>query len=328
MKKRIKDKLKRNRKKLSPQEIEQNEFKIMQQNIINAQKLRDMVANKLKETDDPILAEHLAKLDEAIVFERLNYRTRIIDSLSREAKTLAEGSHRAADECTDEELLRLGEKAKPFIDLETLVELRANLAAPDGESADEKLEQVIGSLDTIIREVGEKLKGKLANARKRREEKAEAERRYDETQQLYKTVFPKHIDLRAMLNQSYEKIPPTQLTADGTEYEMSDDYKDSVEKWEAAVDLRDLLLRQIEKMKAEKREGKKGFKELVENAKDIDEWIQDAAIKLKEEKESYQELRRSQEKAEVVITDYENSLQDAIAQNPHILLGGSKTKGQ
>jgi hypothetical protein len=324
MKKRIKDKLKRNRKKLSPLEIEQRELKIIQQNLFNARKMRDLLGKAVQEKGDPEGLEHLAKLDAAIIFEEKQFSSRIAAGMRREFSLLAKDLHATVDGFDDDDLLRLGDEAQPVKNLKAFINSRDNLAEViNNLPADENPEQIIADFDKVIAEVGEKLERKRDNALRRAEEAAEAERSYNETQALYKKVFPNHVDLRAQLNDAYKDSERTPLLPDGTEYDMSEDYKDAVYRWEAACDMRDLILRQIEKMKSENRGGK-ALDDLARSVEELDEWIKNTEILLKEEKQAHQELRRAQDAAEAYVDDYENTLQDAIAQNPHILLGNRK----
>lgn len=330
MKKRTKNKQSKSRRKfLTPEERELRELKIIEENIQKAIKMRDILVAMMEEKPDAEGFLHIEKLGASIAAETRKLHSKYAEKFRRDFILMARDLHATADEADGEELLRLGKDAQAEKNLQTLLKLRddMNESILKKMPPEEKPEEIIAGFDRVAAEVREKLDRKRAEAEQRRHQKAEEERRYEETQKLYKQVFPGHTDMRKELLESFKPERQTPLTADGTEYEMPDDYKEAVEQRENVIKLRDLFLPILERTKAEKPD--EDHSEIEQHVKELSDWIDESEKALKAEKETFQVARRSRAEAEVYVDDYENALQDAIAENPHLLLGGkTKLKGQ
>lgn len=322
MKKRTKKKQTKSRRKfLTPEEIEERELRIRGKNLDNAIKLREIMAQTLEEKPDPEARRLLEKLDAEIAVEKRVVDLKIFERYRREVPRIIAHLNASIEKYKGEDLLREGAESYP----EKLL-AKTNVLLDDWEATlnehddlDEQIEDDFYLLHDAVIKARQKLDRKCRNARN-------TAKYSPETRDLYEKLAPGFLKMRADLSESYDETERTPLTADGTEYEMNEEYQDYLERLQAAYDLRDLLVNQLKKMKAE-RPGE-SFEELEQTIAELEAMLPNLEKVMKDEKESFQTLRRAQEKAETHFDDIENTLQDVIAENPHLILGTTKPKGQ
>lgn len=326
MKKRLKNKLRLKNKQKSNFVPTIEDIQTAQHNISEAIKARDILADVLKENPDPEGERLLTDLEHSIALEIAKSKSEVSMAIRADFGNLVNDLHNTIEEFDDEQFLRLGEESLPFENVGKLVKLRDDLFRVKHKiPAQDDPDAIIADFDKAIADARQKLVAKRRKAEETFPELAQAIKTEEETQKLYKTVFPDHIDLRKKLNATIDKRHRTPLTADGSEYEMPDDHKEACRKWELVIEFRDKLLEGIESIPPEKR-NEEGLAKLHEEIEGLNQWIINTEKLLQKEKEAHQVTRRAQDKAEKVVNDYELLLQDAVAQNPYILLGGNKSK--
>ncbi len=300
---------------------------IAKENRDNAIKMKEVFVGILKENPDPLGFEHLAELEKLIYTFHIDYVRLSVKSLRDNVLQLLEMLNEQLDIHSDDEFLDLNEPAQFLQNLTGLlnvsnvyVEFIEQLPAEDNPG------ELVAEYENLIKNINQRIDKKRRNA-------AQTQSKNNEDanlQELYKKVFSGHIDVRNKHLEATKNVLLTPLTADGSEYEMPDDYKERLEEYVAAEGLCELVRKEIAKMSPKKLKTKNTV-ELKESLVDLENWLVSTAKLLEEEKRTFQILRKSVDESEKSIQIYENALQDEIAKNPSLLFinkPDSKPKGQ
>ncbi len=292
-----------------------------------AVKMKEVFLNVLKENPDPLGFEHLAELDQMIYTFNVEFARLISASMRENFLVMIEVLNQDLDKFGDEEFINPNEPAQFLQNFNNLKERDAYyLQIITQLPAADKPGEMSAEYNCLI----EKLKLRIDKKRRNAKQIQTTNNKETQLQELYKKVFPGHIDVRRRQLESIKNVPLTPLTADGSEYEMPDEYKQRLEEYAAAEGLCELMRKELAIMSPKKLKTKNTL-ELKESLVDLENWLVSTAKLLKEEKRTFQILRKSVDESEKSIQIYENALQDEIAKNPSLLFISkldSKPKGQ
>jgi hypothetical protein len=300
---------------------------IAKENRDNAIKMKQVFVDVLKEKPDPLGFEHLAELEKMIYTLNLDFVRLSAEGLRDNVLQLLEILNEQLDEYSDDEFLDPNEPAQFLQNIVGLLDIsNVYVEFIDQLPVEHNSKELAAEYENLIKNLQLKIDKKRRNAAQNQLKiKKEAK-----LQELYKKVFPGHIDLRRKHFENIRDVPLTPLTADGSEYEMPDDYKESLEQYAAVEGFCELVRKELAKMSPKKLKTKNSI-ELKESLIDLEEWLVSTAKLLETEKQTFQKLRKAVDESEKSVLDYENALQDEIAKNPSLLFinkPDSKPKGQ
>jgi uncharacterized protein YlxW (UPF0749 family) len=300
---------------------------IAKENRDNAVKMKEILLDVLKEKPNPIGFQHLAELEKMIYTFNADHVRLIYQGLRETIFTLFEMLNGDLDNFSDEEFIKPQEPAqflKNFSDVKDqgVYYLQIIKQLPAEDKPLEKLAEYNNSIKNIQTRIDKKRKNAAQNQLKIQKEA--------KLQELYKKVFPGHVDVRGKHLETIKDVPLTPLTADGSEYEMPDDHKEALVQYAAIEELCEISRQHLAKMSPKKLKTKNAV-ELKDSLTDMEEWLVSTAKVLETEKQTFQKLRQSVDESEKSVLYYENALQDEIAKNPGLLFinkPNSKPKGQ
>jgi hypothetical protein len=300
---------------------------IVKENRDNAIKMKEILLDVLKEKPDPTGFEHLAELEKMIYTFNVDFVRLISAGMREDILAMTEMLNQDLDNFGNEEFIDPNEPAQFLQNFSSLKEqsvyyLQIITQLPTVDKPEKLVAEYDNSIENIQHRIDEK---RLNAAQNQLENEKEAQ-----LQGLYKKVFPGHTDIRRRHIENIKDVPLTPLTADGSEYEMPDDYKESLEKYAAVEGYCELVRKELAKMSPKKLKTKNVI-ELKESLVDLENWLVSTAKVLETEKQTFQTLRKAVAESEKSVLIYENALQDEIAKNPSILFINkldSKPKGQ
>jgi hypothetical protein len=300
---------------------------IAKENRDNAIKMKEIFLSILKENPDPLGFEHLAELEKMIYTFNVEFVRLISASMRENFLVMIEMLNQDLDKFGDEEFINPNEPAQFLQNFNNLKERDAfYLQIIKQLPAADKPGEMSAEYNCLI----EKLELRIDKKRRHAKQIQATNNKETQLQELYKKVFSGHVDVRRRQLESIKDVPLTPLTADGSEYEMPDDYKESLERYAAVEGMCESVRKELAKMSPKKLKTKNSV-ELKDSLTDMEEWLVSTAKLLEEEKRTFQILRKSVDESEKSIQIYENALQDEIAKNPSLLFISkldSKPKGQ